>query len=129
MKTVSVTATLVLSLLVVACATPGEPVNVQERLMEMGYRMGGGDQRLPSYRINGWTRIDDRNLVIRAGVRDRYLVELTGPCLGLNSAFRIGFTTPGRLSRVDRFEDILVRSPGIGVERCPIRNIYSLLPL
>lgn len=129
MKTISVFFTLLACLLSIACATPAESVNVSDRLMELGYFIGEENQRVPSHRINGWNRIDDRNLIIRAGVQDRYLVELAGPCFGLNSAFRVGFTTPGRLSRVDRFEDIVVRSPGLGVERCPIRNIYTLLPL
>ena len=117
---------LSLALLLAACATPRETVDVGERLAQMGYRIVEDQQRIPSYRVNGWTHVDDRNLVIRAGVNDRYLVELNSFCLGLDSAFSIGFTTPGRLSRLDRFEDILVRSPGSGLERCPIRNIYRL---
>ena len=62
----------------VACASNSEQSPLDERLADMGYLINAADQRIPRYRVNGWTRVDDRNLIISSGVHDHYLVELRG---------------------------------------------------
>ena len=116
-------------LLLAACAATSteQPMSVEEHLDLMGLQLGEGDARIPSYRVNGWNRIDDRNLVIISGVNDHYLVELRAPCPELEFAFGIGFTTTG-IDRLDRFGDIILRGPGGRRERCAIRDIYELTP-
>ncbi len=117
-----------LALALAACATPaGNQPTVDERLELQGLVRGEGNVRIPSYRINGWSQINDRNLIVTAGVNNRYLVELRNPCPELEFAFGIGFTTSG-ISRLDRFGDILLRGPGGRRESCPIANIYRLVP-
>lgn len=111
-------------LLLNACASGTPRPTVDERLLAMGLERGEGNQRIPRYRINGWTAIDDYNLVITAGVNDRYLVTLRSPCFNLNNVFAIGFTTP--TGGLDRFESIIVRQPGRGREYCPISDIVGL---
>ncbi len=84
----------------------------------------GGTASIPRYRINGWRAIDDENIVVTAGVNDRYLVVLQSPCFDIENAFSIAFRTP--TSRVDRFDRIIYRSNITGVQTCRIRNIYPL---
>lgn len=119
---------IALMLIVAACATPaGSEPTVDETLELQGLVRGEGNARIPSYRINGWSQIDDQHLVVTAGVNNRYLVELRGPCPELEFAFTIGFTTSG-INRLDRFGDILLRGPGGRREFCPIQDIYQLYP-
>lgn len=114
------------ALILAACGSSAELPDIDERLAEMGYLMGPGNQQIPRYRISSWNTLDDRHLIVRSGVRDEYLVQLNGPCFGLDSAFFVGFATP--TSRVDSFGEIVVGS-GRDRERCQIRDIYLLADL
>ena len=118
---------LLLTLFLTACTSSSVQPTIDERLQAMGLERGEGNQSIPRYRINGWSSLDDRHLVITAGVNDRYLIELQFPCLNLNNSFSIGFTTP--TGRLDRFEDIIVRHPGMGRDRCAIQDIIELHPV
>ncbi|MFM1897057.1 MAG: hypothetical protein RLZZ385_2131 [Pseudomonadota bacterium] len=127
MRTFKLVLTAIAITWLAGCASDGERPSLEQRLAEMGYEQGEGNARIPSYRVNGWTSVDDRNLIITAGVNDKYLVKLFTPCFNLPSAFYIGFTTP--TGRLDRFESIIVRSPGIGREVCRIEDIVRLYPV
>ncbi len=119
-----VTAILISGALTACSGTSTEQPGTEERLADRGYLIGPGDQRLLNYSINSWSSIDDEHLIIRSGVDDEYLIELVSPCLSLNSAIFVGLSSP--TSRVDNFGEVLVDSPGIGRERCNIRDIYRL---
>jgi hypothetical protein len=126
MKAITLLIGSVLSISLAGCAsTP--PRNIQDRLLDLGLELGESNQRIPRYRINGWSAIDDRNLVVTAGVNDKYLVELSTPCLGLAGAFFVGFTTPS--FGLDRFDNIVVRGVDRRLERCPIEDITRLYPI
>jgi hypothetical protein len=127
MKSYSYLLSLLLTLSLVACTSTVDRPSVEESLLEMGLELGEGNLRIPSYRINGWRSLDDYNLIITAGVNDRYLVRLRSPCFNLRGAFFIGFTTP--TGRLDRFENIIVRGPGRGRETCGIADIVQLQPV
>lgn len=95
-----------------------------QTLTGMGLVRGESVSRVPNFRISGWNDLDDRTLVLRAGVRDRYLVELRAPCQGLSSSIGLGLAThTGSLMETD---SILVRGIGGTPERCPIRAIWAL---
>ena len=113
--------------LMVACASQTDRPDLEQILARMGYEQGENNARIPGYQVNGWSSVDDSNLIITAGVNDKYLVKLFSPCFDLGSAFYVGFTTP--TGRLDRFESILVRSPGRGLERCRIDDIVRLYPV
>lgn len=118
---------LALALLLAGCASSGEPPEIRQRLLDMGLEAGENNSRIPSYRINGWQSLDDTNLIVTAGVNDRYLVRLSMPCFGLQGAFFIGFTTPA--FGLDRFDSVVVRGPGGRRELCPIDDIIRLYPI
>ncbi|MEX0617913.1 MAG: DUF6491 family protein [Pseudohongiellaceae bacterium] len=107
-----------------ACAGTEGRGDVDQVLEAEGLERGGQITSIRNYQVNGWSAINAENLIITTGVNNDYLVELMSPCLGLQGATTIGFTsTAGNL---DRFEDIVVQSPGIGTERCPIETITEL---
>lgn len=114
-----------IALLLAACAGNADLRTIEERMAERGFVIGPDDQRIPRYRINSWSSVDDRYLTVRSGVNDHFLIELIQPCFGLDSAFNIGIGTP--TTRLDRFGSVLVRDLGGNrVERCRIENIYRL---
>ncbi|MEZ5490954.1 MAG: DUF6491 family protein [Gammaproteobacteria bacterium] len=110
-----------------ACAGDYEKPDISQRLLDMGLEMGEANSRIPRYRVNGWTSIDEYYLIITAGVNDRYLVELTTPCQGLTGAFYVGFSTPD--FGLDRFDNIIVRGIDRRPEVCRIRDITRLYPI
>ena len=118
---------LCISVFLSACVSDYQAPSLEESLVEMGYALGEGNNRIPRYKINGWSVVDDSNLIITTGVNDRYLIRLNFPCTNLRSAFFIGITTPS--GRLDRFESIVVRGPGRIRERCGIDDIVRLYPL
>ncbi len=109
------------------CAGNSERPEIRERLLSMGLEMGESGVDIPRYRVNSWTSIDDANLIITAGVNDRYLVQLTTPCQGLRGAIYIGFSTP--TFGLDRFASIIVRGLDRRPERCSIQDIIRLYPI
>jgi hypothetical protein len=81
-------------------------------------------RRVSNFRISGWQALDDRNLILRAGVRDRYLVTLMTTCHGLDFATSIAVDTA--TSSLGASDNILVRGTLQAVERCPIKEIWAL---
>ena len=80
--------------------------------------------RVPNFRISGWQDIDDRSLILTAGLRDHYLVTLFSACPGLDFAMGIGLSTAtGSLGAGD---SILVRGSFDDVQRCRIDEIWAL---
>lgn len=123
---------LLLGLLVGGCAATPESAdreleraeNVYKSLIDMGLVRGEEVRRVQNFRINSWQDIDARTLVLRAGVRERYLVELLGYCMGLETATGIGLASnTGSLMATD---SILVRGMGGRPERCQISKIWAL---
>lgn len=127
------TAFLLLALLLAGCASsPGDRAQreraradyLYQTLTGMGLVRGESVDRVPSFRISGWDDIDDRTLVLTAGVRDRYLVELMATCPGLSTRTGIGLSSStGSLTVSD---SILVLGIGGSPQRCPIRAIWEL---
>lgn len=109
-------------MLLAGCAGNGSPVDRQ--LAEMGLQRGENNSRLPIFRVNGWHRLNDSTLVVTTGVNNYWLISLAEPCPSTNGAFRIGFVTP--TDSTDRFESLLVRSPGQLITRCDIADITRL---
>jgi hypothetical protein len=107
------------------CATqPAEPESLDQMLKARNYVFGERVDRIRNSRISGWNALDDRNVIITAGVSDRYLVTLRNRCYGLDSAHQLSFTiSPGGLSRFDKLTVI-----GFGAieDTCFIEAIYKV---
>ena len=95
-----------------------------QTLTGMGLVRGAAVDRVQTRRISGWNDLDARTLLLTAGVRDRYLVELMAPCPGLASRTGIGLSSStGALAAAD---SILVFGLGGQPHRCVIRTIWAL---
>lgn len=118
--------TSLMLLLLSACAqTPArETDNMEEVLNEMELVPSRVVDSIRDYRITGWRYVDLHHVILTAQQRENYLLSFSRPCLGLSSAFSIGFTsTAGGLTR---FDNIVVRGPGSMVDSCPIKEIIQL---
>lgn len=107
-----------------ACATGG--LRDAEKLDL--YRAHAGDP-VGSFnffgRLNGWTPLGDSALAVWTRPGEAYLLELSGPCQDLPFATTIGLTSSaGRV--YERFDKVLVRSPGSMNIPCFIRTIHPL---
>ena len=113
-------------LVAVAGATePYEPVPFEERLAKHGYAVGEQVKRIRDYRINGWSSVDQYNVIMNVGVSKRYLVTVRNPCEGLRSAEHLAFnTTVGTLTDKDK---LIVRGDGRYLEHCYIDTIHKLV--
>lgn len=75
--------------------------------------------------IRDYQVLDDSNLVIRAGAKRQYHVELTRRAYGLRSSWNIGFRSPtGRLC--GGFGDVIVDDGFDRTEAIRIRSIRAL---
>ena len=76
-------------------------------------------------RLNGWTPLGDRALVVWTRPSEAFLLELSGPCPDLEYTPTIGLTS--NMSRVHaRFDKVLVRSTGSINLPCHIQTIRTL---
>ncbi|MDO9336787.1 MAG: hypothetical protein EON95_00660 [Caulobacteraceae bacterium] len=71
---------------------------------------------------------DDKTLYVRAG-RDTYRMETLGRCLDLRDSLNIGLDSHPS-SSICSAQDvtIIVHSNGMGVQRCPVRELVKLTP-
>jgi len=107
------------------CAQHGEkPADVSAVLDDMSLVRDRSVTSIRDYRIDGWRYIDRYNIVLTASRNENYLISFRTPCLGINSAFAIGFTSTA--GGVTEFDDIVVEGPGRRAEVCPIKEIVRL---
>ncbi|NND44623.1 MAG: hypothetical protein HKN58_04825 [Xanthomonadales bacterium] len=101
-----------------------KPLDLDRQLAERHYLMGPPVDRIRNYQLSGWNYVDNHHVIMRAGVRDHYLITLRSYCPDLSSATSIAFsTTVGSLTTSDA---LLVRGPGSILDRCHIRYINRL---
>lgn len=110
-----------------ACATSGR-LTSEQKLSLYRAHAAPPQQDMPLYGgINGWTDLGDSALAVWTRPSEAYLLELTGPCQGLDYALEIALTSrTGRVS--SRFDKVLVRDPTSGPMNMPcfIRSIQKL---
>jgi hypothetical protein len=112
-------------LLTTACSgTPPESMPIEERMAEKGYLIKEPVKRLRDYRINGWSSVDRRNVILNVGASENYLVTVRSPCEGLRSAEHLAFSTIiGDLTDKDK---LIVRDSGRFTQHCYIDTIRAL---
>jgi len=93
-------------------------------MAERGYTIEQPVKRLRDYRINGWSSVDQRNVILNIGASDNYLVTVRRSCDGLRSAEHLAFSTIiGDLTDKDK---LIVRGSGRYLEHCYIDTIRPL---
>lgn len=78
-----------------------------------------------NFRITGWQAINNRNLIVTAGLHNHYLITLAAPCFDLDFAFNIGVDT--RSVALSRGDYIVPNSLHRPLERCQIAEITRLV--
>lgn len=123
MKQSNLVAAAFLGLALAGCASSGG-LSGADRLAL--YRSHAGEP-VNSFHFNGsflgWTELGDSALALQTRPTESWLIELSGPCPGLEHSMGIGLTS--RMNQVSiRFDKVLVRDgiPG----GCPIATIRPL---
>jgi hypothetical protein len=108
------------------CAASAKaPVTLAQKLAARQLVVGDPVRRISNYRLDGWSYLDDRHIIIESGVRDRYLVSLRQDCEELRSAIDIGVRTyTGSLMDND---SLVVRAPGGYAMDCRIDALHGLV--
>jgi len=120
----TVAATLVLMLATACSGSSPEAMPIEERMAAKGYLIKEPVKRLKDYRINGWSSVDRRNVILNVGASGNYLVTVRSPCEGLRSAEHLAFSTIiGDLTDKDK---LIVRDSGGYLQNCYIDTIQTL---
>jgi len=118
------TATLILLLASSCSSTPPQSTPIEEQMAAKGYLIKEPVKRLKDYRINGWSSVDRRNVILNVGASKNYLVTVRSPCEGLRSAEHLAFSTIiGDLTDKDK---LMVRDSGGYIQNCYIDTIKTL---
>jgi len=118
------TLPLALAALLVACATTPRPPSAQLAM----YRAHAGAS-VPSFRylgrLDSWESLGDRTIAVWTRPHEAWLLELSGPCNGLDYTPVIGLTSQvGQVSA--GFDKVLVRDPANFGIPCLIQTIRPL---
>ncbi|MFT3898235.1 MAG: DUF6491 family protein [Thermomonas sp.] len=101
---------MLLSMALVSCASTPEK-QASDAAQQALYRNHAG-QPVRSFhffgRIDSWTPLDDKTVVIWTRMNEAWLLDLSGPCNGLQYTPMIGLTSTGSTVSA-RFDKILVR--------------------
>lgn len=118
-------ATLLLALASVTGASQATPVNDLRQELELrGYRVIGETTEIYNYRLNAWSAIDDKHLMIRSGPKEQYLVTFKNNCHDLRTNETIAFSNTG--TRLTKFDKAVVMGAGNIPQNCFIESIYQL---
>ena len=116
---------LVATLALASCASTPSMSDEQE----LGLYRAHAGAPVPSFhylgRFDSWTDIGDRALAIWTRPREAWLLELSGPCIGLDFTPAIALTSnTGMVSA--RFDKVLLRNSGVTDFPCTIQTIRPL---
>lgn len=119
MKALVVSALAALSLS--ACATYN--LTDGERLALYEAHAGAPVQRINYVTPIGWTRVDDHHVALDMRPGERWLLTITGPCLGHNRSAASMSLSPSGAMIVSRFDQIHVAGSTMG---CRIEEIRPI---
>jgi hypothetical protein len=85
---------------------------------------------LQTNRIWGWQAVNDRTLVLTDRAYNRYTVDLTGGCIGLDhyAGTKLMMRTKTSLGCLSQGDTIDFNSPGIGPLSCFVQSVRSGVP-
>lgn len=93
-------------------------------LDRMEVRLGEEQRSISNFTLNGFSAINESNIVVTSGTRDHYLINLTQPCFGLPYAFGLRFQS--RTNNITSFDNVIVNDLTGRPETCQISKIYRL---
>ncbi len=115
---ISLVAGLLALMTLTGCASTLQRLKEQEQLSYTEYA-GEPVKSFWLSRFDGWSAVDDDQLVVWSGVNKAYLIKVVGFCPDLKFANAIGITSTA--GTVDKFEKVIV-----GRDRCMISEIRPI---
>jgi hypothetical protein len=110
---------IALALLASGCATNRPTTGAQDG--DTTALMGQKDASLQTYRIENWSVLNDRTLMVESTDGSRYRAQFMTDCIGLRFASSIGFETRG-LNRLDQYAGIVLPDG----TRCPFQSFTMI---
>ena len=101
-----------------------KPGDLAAKLARQKLEQGEVVKSIANYKLDGWSYIDSRHLVIHTGPSTHYLISLLRSCPDLSSTENIAFTST--VNQLTKFDKLIVRSAGGIRQQCPIEQIYTL---
>lgn len=95
-----------------------------DKLARQNLQMGEVVEYVQNYRLDGWSSVDSKHLVIHTGPSSQYLITLQRSCPDLSTAENIAFTSTVR--KLTKFDKLIVRGAGGIKQDCPIAQINAL---
>jgi Family of unknown function (DUF6491) len=81
---------------------------------------------IPAFRIDGFRVLDATHVLIHSGTQRSHVVTVSGPCTGLGTAQRLGYTVSG--GALTRFDKLIVVGNPLDTA-CPVESIQTLKTL
>lgn len=120
---------LLLGLVFTCNAQAGAPPGyIQEKVQELGFKVGAETDAIPGRLINERTWVDKRHIIVPGTDQRSYLVRFYQTCQGTWSKTMVPRSnkTGGQISRYDRYA---TRHEGSNIAICQIWHIYELEPV
>ena len=85
---------------------------------------------LQNNRIWGWTAVNDRLLIVTDRQYHRYIVRLSGGCIGLSAypLTALRFRTWTELGCLQRGDSVAFRAPALGPLNCFVNEVQPYTP-
>ena len=78
--------------------------------------------------VSNFSAIDDRTVIVRVGVKDRYRLELFSPCYDIEWNNEIGITSRGSSSICNGAGAEIISPGALGPQTCRINRVVKLTP-
>jgi hypothetical protein len=79
--------------------------SLEEALAEHGYRAGAAIEQVPGFRLDDWTAVDSKHLIVVGDAAQAYLVTFEYRCYGLGgNPLTVRTRRPGVLAARDEFQ-------------------------
>ncbi|MCK9489776.1 MAG: DUF6491 family protein [Xanthomonadales bacterium] len=103
-------------LLLAACAAAAQRMQMEREELAI-YQSHAGEpvDQVRTFRMHGWQAVADRSLLLETRLNQWYLVDVFGPCQGLQFAHTIGVRAAMNMLRA-RFDHIVVDGQSCRIE-------------
>lgn len=115
------TACIAVTLLLTACATSAERLQMEQEQLSIYNRYAGEPvDQIRSFRLISWQPAGERSILLESRLNEWYWVEVDGPCMDLPFARAITFKTSMNTLQA-RFDSLIVEG-----QPCRIRSIRPI---
>jgi hypothetical protein len=98
--------------------------SLEEALAEHGYRAGAAVEQVPGFRLDDWTAVDPKHLIVFGDAEQAYLVTFEYRCYGLGgNPLTVRTRASGVLAARDEFQ---VKHMGQVADRCHVDTLQRL---